>query len=226
MLKKALLISASLAVFAAAPVHAATVFTTTWEADQVPDGPTYGNYKIYNNPPTTSVAGWTPETQIELQNHAAGSPAANGGQVFAELDADFNSSMSRAIGRGTYDLSFLYSPRPGNSFSSNDIIVTLEDRTGELVHISLDGTAGGETAWSLINSQRFTISGTGTRLRFSAGGTSDSLGGYIDNITLNSIAVPEPTTWALFILGFGAIGSTLRRRNANVRVAKASLNFA
>lgn len=38
--------------------------------------------------------------------------------------------------------------------------------------------------------------------------------------------VPEPATWALFILGFGAVGHTLRRRNAKVRVGKASLHFA
>ena len=221
MLKRVLLTSIGAAVIAAAPAHAAVVFTTTWEVDQVPDGPTFGTYIIYNNPPSLSVAGWTPETQIELQNHVAGNPAADGGQVFAELDADFNSAMSRQIGPGTYDLSFLYSPRPGNPFDSNGIIVSLDGN--ELTQISLSGTSSNDTAWSKINLQRFTVSGTGT-LRFAASGTSDSLGGYVDNITLAS--VPEPATWALFILGFGAIGSTLRRRNASVRVARASLNFA
>lgn len=39
-------------------------------------------------------------------------------------------------------------------------------------------------------------------------------------------AVPEPATWALFILGFGAIGGMLRRRNGAVRVSKAKLHFA
>lgn len=39
-------------------------------------------------------------------------------------------------------------------------------------------------------------------------------------------SVPEPMTWALFILGFGAVGSVMRRRSADVRIAKASLNFA
>lgn len=41
-----------------------------------------------------------------------------------------------------------------------------------------------------------------------------------------SSAVPEPATWALFILGFGAIGTTLRRRSGAVRVSKAKLQFA
>lgn len=41
-------------------------------------------------------------------------------------------------------------------------------------------------------------------------------------ITFNIGAVPEPTTWALLLLGFGAIGSALRARS-KTRVA---LNFA
>jgi len=39
-------------------------------------------------------------------------------------------------------------------------------------------------------------------------------------------AVPEPATWAMFILGFGALGFGLRRRNAQVTASKAKLNFA
>lgn len=48
------------------------------------------------------------------------------------------------------------------------------------------------------------------------------------SLTLTSIAavVPEPATWALFILGFGAIGAALRRRSSAVRVTKAKLHFA
>lgn len=221
MIKKLLSGAALATALVAAPASAAVVFTTTWELDQVPDGPAAGTYKIYNNPPTTSVAGWTPETQIELQNNVAGSPSPVGGKVFAELDADFNSSMSRIIGPGTYDLSFLYSPRPGVGFGSNGILVSLNG--SELGQISATGLSGGNTAWSTIVMQRFTV-GSNSTLTFTANGTSDSLGGYIDNITL--AAVPEPTTWALFILGFGAIGYAMRRRSSKVRVAKASLNFA
>jgi len=33
--------------------------------------------------------------------------------------------------------------------------------------------------------------------------------------------VPEPATWALMILGFGAVGGAMRRRNA-----KTSVRFA
>lgn len=47
------------------------------------------------------------------------------------------------------------------------------------------------------------------------------------SLTLAAAAmVPEPATWGLFILGFGAIGGTLRRRNASIRKVRAKLNFA
>lgn len=223
MFKKASIATIA-ALAAATPASAATViFTTTWEIDQVADGPTPGTFKIYNNPPTTSVAGWTPETQIELQNNVAGAPAPTGGSVFAELDADFNSSMSRTIGQGLYDLSFLYSPRPGVPFGSNGIIVTLDGV--EITQIAQSGTLGPNTTWSQINTQQFFVGAGGATLRFSANGTSDSLGGYIDNITLIQ-AVPEPSTWAMFILGFGVLGFAMRRRNAQVTSTKAKLNFA
>ena len=47
---------------------------------------------------------------------------------------------------------------------------------------------------------------------------------YIDNVTFSvaSAYVPEPATWALMILGFGAIGGAMRRRQsvpAKVRFA-------
>ena len=46
------------------------------------------------------------------------------------------------------------------------------------------------------------------------------------SVTALNGAVPEPATWALIILGFGAVGATLRRRSGAVRVSRARLNFA
>lgn len=45
------------------------------------------------------------------------------------------------------------------------------------------------------------------------GHTTDVGGSFTSNMTIRP-AVPEPGTWALMILGFGAIGLTMRRRRA------------
>ena len=49
-------------------------------------------------------------------------------------------------------------------------------------------------------------------------GTASGVASYAGDFTVAS--VPEPATWALMILGFGAVGGALRRR------AKATVRFA
>lgn len=74
--------------------------------------------------------------------------------------------------------------------------------------------------WAL-ESFRFEATGASSTLSFS----SDASGGCCFGPALDTVsiaAVPEPTTWALFILGFGAIGGALRRK----AVRRAALHFA
>ena len=63
----------------------------------------------------------------------------------------------------------------------------------------------------------------GSVIRLAATGMSNSLGGYLDNITLETAGprttVPEPASWALMIMGFGGMGAMMRRR----RTATASI---
>lgn len=54
--------------------------------------------------------------------------------------------------------------------------------------------------------------------------SGDGNAGFGGNVTFT--AVPEPATWAMFILGFGALGFGMRRRNAQVTAHKARLHFA
>ena len=47
------------------------------------------------------------------------------------------------------------------------------------------------------------------------GGSGNNVGPVADNLNLSSTgAVPEPATWAMMIIGFGAAGSMIRRRRA------------
>ncbi|WP_205854166.1 PEPxxWA-CTERM sorting domain-containing protein [Phenylobacterium kunshanense] len=52
-----------------------------------------------------------------------------------------------------------------------------------------------------------------TRIYIGAAG-GDNIGPIVDNVTLSTTAVPEPSTWAMMLLGFGSLGAILRRRRA------------
>ncbi len=76
---------------------------------------------------------------------------------------------------------------------------------------------GGSAFWDTWVSQRydFIASATSTLLQFDTIGLNVT--GYdvgVDKISLEALSgsVPEPTTWALMILGFGAVGMAARNR--------------
>lgn len=79
------------------------------------------------------------------------------------------------------------------------------------------GTADGNQSEPRTNG-RLTVNGNGTQIasiRLSSGLNSFE----IDNLAVT--AVPEPSVWALLILGFGVIGHSMRRRRASYRFLQA-----
>nr|WP_309646703.1 PEPxxWA-CTERM sorting domain-containing protein [Phenylobacterium sp.] len=200
-----LILAGATAAAALLSANAASAATVVLFSDFENDGTIsqgFGTWGVYG-----AADGWTTLAGpgIEIQNHAAGNPDPTGGTNFVELDSHANSSMFYTLGStGSFDLSFLYSPRPNVGSTSNVIDVYLD--TTLLGTYTANG--GGGTSWSTANSSFYATAGQ--KLIFAAGGSSDSLGGYVDNITLS--AVPEPATWAMMIMGFGLAGSALRRR--------------
>jgi hypothetical protein len=185
-------------MLAASPSQAQIIFDTNFDSVAVPSG----SYLILS-----SVEGWnaTAGDGIEVQNNAAGSPYSQTNLV--ELDSNNNSTMTRVIeDPGSYLLTFYYSPRPNIPASSNGIDVLV----GGSSIFNVTGAGAGNTVWTPYQLY-FTTTLANTSLAFSALGTSDSLGGYLDNIRLVS-SVPEPATWAMMLLGFGGIGFAMRRR--------------
>ena len=158
-----------------------------------------------------SIPGWTTAfgPGIEIQNHVAGSPFE--GNQFVELDSSANSGMYQDIGTvigQQYLLSFAYSPRPGVAANSTGIDVLWG---GSLVSgIAQSGVGLSDTAWQIFT---FNLTATSdvTRLQFNATGISDSLGGYIDAVSVN--AVPEPSSLAMCgIAGLGIVARMRRNR--------------
>lgn len=197
-LGKALFVTClSAAALSAAPAGAATTFFNDWESTDFGAGPGFTILPSYE--------GWTagPGPGIEVQyNNVAGLPFS--GENLVELDSTGNTQMNRNIDAGTYELTFYYSPRPGIAAASNGIDVLLNGTS--IFNVTGDG--GGETGW-VQQTVNFSIGAAGT-LSFAALGTSDSLGGYIEDVRLS--AVPEPASWAMMLGGFGLLGAALRRR--------------
>jgi hypothetical protein len=58
----------------------------------------------------------------------------------------------------------------------------------------------------------FTFSTTGGYLQFTELGPSNQQGNLLDNVSLSAGGVPEPSTWAMLMLGLAGAGAMLRRR--------------
>ncbi len=170
--------------------------------------------------------GWQADAThgVELRHNVAGS--AQDGNIFAELDSHYgyftgnthtspccNSWISQSVDTDVgriYHLSYWYSPRGNVASASNDINVywngnLLKNNTGSV-------SGSNSTAWQQFE---FDVTGTGgwDTLKFAAGGTADTYGGSLDNVSLVA-AVPEPETYALMLAGLFAVGFVARRRQA------------
>ncbi|NLX56286.1 MAG: hypothetical protein GXY58_14350 [Planctomycetaceae bacterium] len=168
-----------------------------------------GAWQVFND---ATVTGWyvTSGTGIEIQNNGAvpGASAFDGKQL-VELDSYSNSGMAQDIsglsaGSG-YTLSFAYSPRPNQPAGTNGISVYWNNALLQ----SITGQVGGATtSWAPYSFVVYAQAGINT-LKFEATETSDSLGGYIDDVKL----VPEPA--AVFVWGFLSVVGVcwLRRRS-------------
>lgn len=100
---------------------------------------------------------------------------------------------------------------------------------GQGIEFLLDGTTllgtevpngNGNSFWGFITDTSFTsvILNGGTQ-----GGVAETY--HLDDLQFGALAaaggVPEPATWAMMIIGFGAIGASMRRKKAQVSYSMA-----
>jgi len=100
---------------------------------------------------------------------------------------------------------------PGNLNFSN---IVLDGMSGLFSLVTMPGSA--ET-WACCtpNGNGAILLATGQHtLTYTVANTSDVLGTYAGNFNFAVAPVPEPATWAMMLLGFGAMGFSLRRRRS------------
>jgi Ca2+-binding RTX toxin-like protein len=138
-----------------------------------------------------AIDGWTTASGagIEIQEGVAGTAA--DGSSLVELDSHGNSAIQQAVATEAgqkYELSVQYSPRPGVPAASNGVEVWWNGK--KIDTIVGEGVGLRNTQWRTLNYQ-VEANGSQGALELRAIGTSDSLGGYVDNIQMFKLVTPQ-----------------------------------
>ena len=154
------------------------------------------------------------------------SPASPNGGKFVALDGDtdYNGALTQMITGLTigasYTLTFdwaagQYADRTGDT--TEKLVVDFGDDS--FTTATLNNPSQGFTGWFSVT-HTFTATSTSQLLSFLSIGTPNGMPpvALLDSVSLQG-SVPEPASWAMFIAGFGLIGSAARRRRANVTFA-------
>ena len=113
-----------------------------------------------------------------------------------------------------YSVNYWLSGNPDGGDIGKDGVVAAINGSVVDASSSITGIQGSTHAnmnYSLKNFT-FTASGNSTTLRFTSDPSESAYGAVIDMVTV--AAVPEPTTWAMMLVGFGVVGASMRRRSA------------
>jgi len=93
-----------------------------------------------------------------------------------------------------------------NLLNINFTSIYIDSVTNAFTKTSSDPAA---EVWALVNPLTL---GSGPHTLFVNGNLANGPGNASYSATLNIAPVPEPATWAMMLLGFGAIGVAMRRR--------------
>ena len=183
-------------LFLASSANAVTVNKIQNGSFEADVGLSGDSWNVFDNIP----GGWakTSGAGIEVQRGNVGGSLAYDGVQKVELDSHNNSGMTQSVflDAGAYQFSFAYRGRTGNT-TTNGIDYNITGTT-------VAGTANGVLAdgWSIYSHQFSLVAPTTVAINFLAVGTSDSLGGYIDDVKLTAVPVPA----AAYLFGSALLG--------------------
>jgi hypothetical protein len=119
------------------------------------------------------------------------------------------------------ELQSIQSLAAGNYTVQFELAGNLRGAPAETTIVSIGGQSQSITP---SNTQPYTLetlhfTGASGQLSFTDSGPSTQQGNLLDDVVVSS--VPEPATWAVMLVGFGAVGGTIRSRRKRVLAATA-----
>ena len=218
--KMKLAVAFGVASFAVAgPASAAQIFYDSFEE---PDVATWAVFStVGDNSDWELVEG----AGIEIQDESIGITDAYDGEQYVELDSDnargglpgdTNSGMiaNMAFVEGrTYEVSFAYKPRT-NTPNDNKVSLYAVGYDGSTISpvtllLTANETTSSLSDW-LVYSAIFTAEAGHNAIGFLAQGIDNSLGGFIDAVSVSE--VPIPAALPLFLAGIAGFGFAGRKR--------------
>ena len=160
----------------------------------------------------STVKDWKTKTGSGVEVQSDRNPAtlnAQDGDYFVSLDGTSNASISETVKLhlGTYILSFWYSPQTSLG-PTNMIGYNLGNIVSGKVTAGTNGARVG--IWTEIRTTFVVLKRSNYDLLFTAMGASDGTGGFIDNVTIET--VPLPAAGLGLLGGLLALGSVRARR--------------
>lgn len=173
---------------------------------------TAGNgIELQKNVVTRSAEG---NNHVELDSHPRGSS-----------NAVMTQTLDSLLVGAEYLLEFSYKPRT-NQINDNGINVFWYDTAIDFnltmdADLVVDGRRAQSPQW-ITQSIRLTAKSETMDLSFGAFGAENSLGGLVDNVSLVQVSnsratdIPEPSTFALSLLGFAALVRRQQKKSTTV----------
>lgn len=183
------------------------------------EAPVVGGPCCITSPPT-AIPGWTATPDVNVVagtfSSSAGNLAKEGNQYLDLVGQAGGGSISQTfatvVGQ-VYNLNFWYSHNLFSGLGSASARLSAGSLSDSITHT---GGTNANLAWQQYSNE-FTAASTSTTLTF-----VNTIGGQNEGVLLDAVsvmAVPEPATWAMLILGFGLVGGALRRRSQTIAFA-------
>ena len=167
-----------------------------------------------NTVPPDALPGWTVNSgNVNVVNGTFASGAGNLaylGEQYLDLVGQggigsIEQTVSTVAGQA-YNLTFAYSHNLFSGLASASASFAIDGLNGIITHV---GGSNTNLNW-VTYSGSFVASGSSATLNFTNLTGAGNEGIFLDAVSLNAVAVPEPSVWLTLLLGFGALGGAMR----------------